>query len=394
MPSRLHLPTRRRPTAALLAAVAVSVVCFALGAASASAAVPFQFVGTQSSADPTESELERLGEAEVQTFRVQLSWAAVEPEKPTGCTSSRCTGHSYRWSRYDQMFEHAARNGVRLVPVLLGSPSWASSDSRWVPTYGKPGYATWKRQSFYDFAKAAAARYGTQGTFWTGKDYGVDSVRARYWQVWNEPNLPNYWWNQTSGSKTAVEYGQLLVGTDAALRAGDSRALTLSAGLPWSSSASLDPPPFLKTMFKSKPDSAAATDFVAIHPYARTPGLVIEGVRLTRSALNSTAASSRPIWLTEFGWAQSGPSSAFTVDVPTQARYLRDTYRGLLRYRTTYRIQGGIWFNLINVKRSPDRWYYHTGLFRSDRVTPWDSWWAMRCVTQGGTNFCRYGAPR
>ena len=384
--------TPRRATAGLLICLALTAF-LAITAASASAAPPEQFVGTQAWGNPTASELSRLGRAEVRVFRAQFSWRSVEPNRPTDCNDARtrCFKHDYRWGRYDRLFLRMAKAGVRPLPVLLGSPRWASPDGRWVPTFGKPEYKTWKRQAFYDFARAAAKRYGTKGTFWRNKSYATSAVRARFWQVWNEPNLPNYWWNQEDGRKTAVEYGQLLIGTDSALKAGNASSLTLTGGVPWSNHATLDPPSFLQRMYSSKPAASSATDFVAIHPYAGTPGLVIEGVRLARRALGSTAARSRPLWLTEFGWAQSGPSSTFTTSVKGQAKYLRDTYRALLKYRSTYGIKGAFWFNLINLKRSSDAWYYHTGLFRADRETPWDSWWALRCVTSGRADFCRYG---
>ncbi|MBW3653183.1 MAG: MBL fold metallo-hydrolase, partial [Actinobacteria bacterium] len=56
-----------------------------------------------------------------------------------------CSKHVYNWGRYDRLFADAARRGVRIVPVLLGSPRWAVGDSaerqRYVPVPGKPGYA-------------------------------------------------------------------------------------------------------------------------------------------------------------------------------------------------------------------------------------------------------------
>ena len=373
-----------RATAALL--VALAAVCVAVAAPDASAAPPSEFVGTQSWNDPTDSQLGRLSTAKVKVFRTTLSWQSVEPEAPTDCTASACATHSYRWARYDQMFDRAARKGVRLLPVLLASPSWATGDPRWVPVRGKSGYTNWKRQAFYDFAKAAAARYGSKGTFWQGKSYDTTAVRARYWQVWNEPNLPNYWWNKPSAS----EYAWLLERTAPAIKSADPSALIVSAGLPWSSSAPVKPPEFLAKVFSKS--SGARADYVAIHPYGKSPDSIITGVRYARSGLRNTTASSKPLWITEFGWADSGPRSSFTVSERYQARYLRETYRKLLAVRSSYGVKGAVWFNLVNVRRpaDSDAWFYHTGLFMSGGAAK-DSWYAFNCVNVGGATNCRYG---
>jgi hypothetical protein len=316
----------------------------------------------------------------VPVFRAQITWAEVEAEPPP---SSNRRQHKYNWVRYDAMFRRAATNGVRIVPVLLGSPSWASRDTRWLPVRGKPGYADWKRQAFYDFANAAAKRYGSTGVFWAEERARAGTrtpgaVRARFWQVWNEPNLKNYWWNDPD----AGEYAQLLRSTAPALKGGDPNAVVVAAGLPWSSYATMTPPQFIEKMFAER----ATADIVAIHPYGRNPDSVMTGVRATRSAVNKYRPTS-PIWLTEFGWASSGPSSTFTVSSGTQAWYLRLTYRKLFA-EPRLGVQSAIWFNLVDQRPpSKDAWYYHTGLFtRSGAAKP--SWRAMNCVTTGGEANC------
>ena len=84
------------------------------------------------------------------------------------------------------MFADAAANNVRILPVLIGSPRWAN----WKPQLPPKDAET--RRRFYQFAEAAVARYGPHGEFWRGKPYPA-SVRAVDWEVWNEPNLRNYW---------------------------------------------------------------------------------------------------------------------------------------------------------------------------------------------------------
>ena len=371
----------RRAAGGFLAPVALAVVCLALLAPTASAAPPSGFlVGTQSG-NPTETDMNRVGQADIPVFRAQITWASVEPKAPP---STNRRNHTYNWDRYDRLFEQAAKNGVRIVPVLLGSPSWASPDTRWLPVKSKSGTSyAWKRQAFYDFAMAATKRYGSNGEFWAERraEFGIGTpgaLRARHWQVWNEPNLKNYWWNDPD----AAEYAQLLRSTAPALKAGDPNAVVVAAGLPWSSYATMTPPQFIERMFANR----ATADIVAIHPYGRTPDSVMGGVRATRTSVNKYRPRS-PIWLTEFGWASSGPSSTFRVSEATQARYLRETYRKLWA-EPRLGVQSAMWFNLVDqTPPAKDAWYYHTGLFKlSGRAKT--SWLAMKCVIGSGT--CRY----
>jgi len=305
-------------------------------------------------------------------FRMQLSWASVESTRGT-----------YKWTRYDRIFEMAARRGISVMPVLLGSPDWVKhqacnycSKAQWPPM------TTSQRSAYYRFAEAAARRYGRNGTFWQGKTDLATSTRVRYWQVWNEPNLGNYW----NGRPSPRQYALMLLGTSDALHRGDANASVVAAGLPWSSSSNISPPDFLRTMFLYRPELRSKISTVAIHPYDASPDGVIEGVRLTRRALAGTEGRYKYIWLTEFGWA-TGPrdSRGFTISEYGQGRNLELTYNKLLAVRTQYRLKGAMWFNLWDLQ-NPDWWAERTGLWRANN-TPKPSWFRLNCVT--GTPLCR-----
>jgi polysaccharide biosynthesis protein PslG len=154
--------------------IATALALIALGAPAASAA-PARFVGLQDWKPLTEEKFGRIDRANVDLWRNIFVWATVEAEKGT-----------YRWTRYDRLFADAAANNVRIIPVLIGSPRWAN----WKPQLPPKDAAT--RRRFYQFAEAAVARYGPHGEFWRDKPYPA-SVRATDWEVWNEPNLRNYW---------------------------------------------------------------------------------------------------------------------------------------------------------------------------------------------------------
>ena len=78
-----------------------------------------------------------LRQSKVSTFRMQLELdvgRAREADRWLPNTSG-CNHKPYRWGRYDPIFVNAAKNGVRIMPVLLGSPSWAASKQQNPPMH-------------------------------------------------------------------------------------------------------------------------------------------------------------------------------------------------------------------------------------------------------------------
>jgi hypothetical protein len=368
-----------RQGAAVFTVLLVCIATLAWVAPSAFAAPPTWFVGTQSWHDPTEVDLNRLERARVGIFRMQLSWASVES-----------TRGRYNWSRYDRLIREAAERNVSIMPVLLGSPSWVKHQA-----YGGRAKAQYppmtrsQRDAFYRFARAAAQRYGRNGIFWKAHPELPESTQVRYWQVWNEPNLGNYW----NGRPSARQYALMLVGASDAARRGDPNALVVATGLPWSGGSNVSPPDFLRTMFTYRPDLRNRINSVAIHPYDASPDGVIEGVRLARRGLSGTEGRYKNLWLTEFGWATGTASQiradrrGFTVSESTQGRNLELTYNKLLSVRTRYRIKGAMWFNLWDM-RNADWWAERTGLWRTNN-SPKRSWYRLACVTRTPDIPCR-----
>ena len=364
-----------RGLAAVAALLAVATVGLALAPARASAAAPSYFVGIQGWNPPTAAQMGKVKSARVQSYRLQLKWASVERRRPSGDCSPGSTScrHHYDWSGYDLLFARAATRGVRVLPVLLGSPRWAYSKET-TPPLGPVG-----RRSYYDFARAAAARYGPNGTFWAGR--GVPkAARAHYWQIWNEPNLPNYWWK---GRPNPAQYAKFLSGASDAANRGDSEVRIVVAGLPYSTiRGTIDPRNFLRGMFRADPRIYRKFTAVGLHPYARTPSLVLQAVRAMRITMNDIGRmGGKYLYLTEFGWATGRPDGRFQVHESTQADYLREALNGFIGARYRWNIRGAIWFSLIDL-RGADWWGERTGLLRSSGSEK-PSWSSLERVTGG-----------
>ncbi|MGG7377392.1 hypothetical protein ACQ7B2_00860, partial [Escherichia coli] len=82
--------------------------------------------GTQSIHDPSASDLQRLARGGAGSFRVNVDWRGVEP-----------TRGARQWSRYDTVMARAAQARLDVVAVIVGSPSFATHDSRQPPRSGQ-----------------------------------------------------------------------------------------------------------------------------------------------------------------------------------------------------------------------------------------------------------------
>lgn len=360
----------RRPSPGVVAGLLVSLALAAaatLAPASAFAAAPAGFVGLQSWNNPASGQFDVLRRAKVKVYRQQISWAVVQPRQ----------GKPYVWDRYDRIFANAGRQGITILPVLLGSPPWAARKAPYPPN------SLSNRRAFYRFAETAASRYGPNGAFWKERGINGAAVGARSWQVWNEPNLGNYW----NKRPNAAEYARLVRGTDQAIKRANAGATTILAGLPYSKYA-VAPADFLRAMFRADPKIYNAFGSAAVHPYARTPSYAIDyGVRPFRAALNRLLPRGvyRSIWVTEIGWATGRPDGRFQVREATQARNLEVFYNKLLAIRKSHRIKGAIWYSYAD-RPGADWWAERTGLLRtSGSAKP--SWYRLKCVT--GAPGCR-----
>jgi len=340
--------------------IATLLIC--LGPAShAAAGAPRAFYGVIPANDPDASEIARMGAGKVGTLRVNFVWAAVQPS----------AGSSYDWSHYDAIVGPAAEQGIRILPTVYSSPSWAAN---------KPNYPPSKAHmnDFRAFVQAAAARYGANGTFWSDHPT-TPKLQVTDWQLWNEVNSPSFWYRKPS----VKQYVGLLRVFHSGIKAGDPSADIVLAGLfrtPQIKNG-IDLDRYLPGIYRRK--AKGLFDAVAVHPYATTPHDALEAVKEARKIMNSFKDKRTPIWITEIGWATGGnPPTPLTVSPQRQATYLRKAFGMMAANRGRLGIAGVIWYSWRDVPGAI--WFYHTGLFTSD-FDPKPAWDAFTGLT-GGTS--------
>jgi hypothetical protein len=341
--------------------VIATTLSICLAAPAASHAAPRAFYGVIPATDPDSAEVARMGAGKVGTLRINLVWAAVQPD----------SADAFNWAHYDQVIGDAARNGISVLPTIYGSPSWAAARQNHPPSRQR-------LDEFRAFAQAVAERYGANGSFWM-LNPSIPKLPVIWWQLWNEVNSPSFWFSKPS----AKQYVALLRAFHDGVKAGDPSAKILLAGLFPTPMVKRGIPldRYLPAVYRrgAKP----LFDAAAVHPYATTPRDALHWVRELRRLMSRFKDKRTPIWVTEIGWATGGIRTPLTVSPKRQAAYLRKSFGLLAKNSGRLKIAGVIWYSLRDLPGGI--WFNHTGLFTED-FRPKPSWNAFVSLTGGSPN--------
>jgi hypothetical protein len=366
---RLRQPDRRiavgngnlRSRHLLGAILALLLLCSSAAPADAARA-PRTFYGVMAAQDPSAAEIARMGEGRIGTLRVNFVWSAVQPQESS----------ALNWSYYDTIIGEAAARGVQVLPTVYSSPPWAAKRTNHPPDKGH-------LDEFRTFVRASVQRYGPEGTFWATHP-SVSPLPVVWWQLWNEPNFPNFWYRKPN----AKQYVRLLRVFHAAVKAGNPAAKIVLAGLfptpgdQVKGGINLDP--YLTAIYRHR--GKPLFDAAAVHPYAGQPSVSLAFIRDARRIMARFRDKRTPIWVTEVGWASGGLRTPLTVGSRRQASYLRQTFGLLARNRKRLKIAGVIWYSWRDLPGGI--WFNHTGLFtQGNGAKP--AWKAFTRLTGGSS---------
>jgi hypothetical protein len=302
-----------------------------LPAAPAAASVPRDWLGVVADGPLTDPAADRRAEWDLLaasgagSVRTAFYWWDGQPAGPGAVD----------FAPYDRVVLAGAERGLAVVPVVQGTPGWATD------TPGDPGAPPRDPAQFAAFLTALVGRYGPRGTFW-GEHREVRRRPIRAWQVWNEPNLTRHW----SRRPFAPSYVKTLRAARRALRGADPGARAVLAGLPnfsWRA---------LRRIYRA--GGRGAFDVVALHPYTGRPRNVVQVVEIVRRVMRRYGDRRRPVWVTELSWpAAKGRAPApvgFETDDRGQARRLRAGLLRLAAARRRLRIERVYWYTWLSAE--------------------------------------------
>jgi Beta-galactosidase len=258
----------------------------------------------------------------VRWIREELRWPDVEPQPGV-----------FRWESFDRLLSTSTANGLHVLPLLIGTPSWAGPAELALPN---------DPRQFGEFAGQVAARYGPGGVFWRQHPRLDQSLAPQWFELWNEPYSPAF----TNGAVDPARYAQMVVAAGTAGRAANPRTRWLMAAdyLYGPASARSD---WLTAMYTAEPQLNQGFDGVAVHPYSfygptAGPSAAALAFRFDRigaiwTELAAHGAGNKPIWITELGWSTCA-TRPDCVSEHDQAQFFADAFAQLhTRYANVVR---------------------------------------------------------
>jgi hypothetical protein len=276
----------------------------------------------------------RAQAAGVQMVRLTANWSSIAPTRPANPRNP--ADPAYRWSRLDVAVQGAVAAGLDPFVTAQAAPRWAEGRDR--PKSAFPGSWRPSPTAYGDFMQALARRYD-----------GIAGPRVRYFQPWNEPNLPRYLapqWRRFSPQSPGW-YRRLLNAAYPRIKAVHAGNVVVAAGTapygdPPTTNNRMTPTRFLRELLERR----TSLDAIDHHPYATgsptAKALWAENVaipdlhklvRILRTAERRKTArpvGRKRVWVTEISW-DSRPPDPNGVPERTRARWLQDSLHSLWR---------------------------------------------------------------
>jgi hypothetical protein len=313
----------------------------------------------------SDRDLRRMSRAHLAAVRWGFRWAEVEKTKG-----------AYHWKITDETIGALANRGIRVLPVVSGSPAWAARTFGTAPVNTHAGRTGWRK-----FLKAAVKRYGPGGRYWTSPalyrhEFPTGPSRPiRAWQIWNEQNI-----KRGAQYVKPRKYRKLVSLAHHAVVKADPKARIVLGGMPgyvrthaWG---------YLKKLYKH-PRFRYKFDAVALHPYAPDVHLVLVQIDRMRRLMMRKHDGHASLWITELGWGSKHPSKDKPINQGPkgQKRLLRQTFPLLKAARHRWGIGHAYWYKWRDPPPGTPGCTFcgSSGLFRSNQ-DPKPAWRAFKQV--------------
>jgi hypothetical protein len=202
-----------------------------------------------------EQEFAMMRQAGIGWARTDFDWTTVQPRQDV-----------WNFSMFDATIDKAEQAGIKILPILAYDVAWA-----------RPAYK--HLDMWLDYVRRTVERY---------KD------RLRYWEVWNEPDLEQFW----TETPDPANYTILLKATYTEIKKIDPELTVVLGGL------SGIPYDYIEGIYKA--GGAAYFDVMAVHPYrypeAPEARSLADDLATLRELMARYGDADKPVWITEIGW--------------------------------------------------------------------------------------------
>jgi hypothetical protein len=173
--------------------------------------------------------LQRAAAAGSNVVLMNIGWVAPNtPTKPPGFDALDPASPDYDFTNADAAVKQATADGLRVILEFTGAPQWAEGPN--MPSTATPG--TWEPndQDIEQYATALATRYS--GHFPDPTDPSQMLPKVWAFELWNEPNLPEYLSPQWSHGHpvSPVIYRGMLNAFYKGIKSRNPGALVVTAG--------------------------------------------------------------------------------------------------------------------------------------------------------------------
>jgi hypothetical protein len=347
-------------------AVSASEDASSAGERTTASRMPIGFYDDEQIFGRTDWAFKQLKSLRAGIVRITIDWSAVARRRPADAADP--SDPAYKWTVIDDVVTQAAKNKMRVVAAIYGTPRWAGRGKNRLPR---------RITDLRLFAFAAATRYS--GTFEIGEGEGEGETMRRLpsirsWLAWNEPNNPVFLkpqWKMVRRAwraQSAFDYAKICSAVWAGVHSTGLRGEKVACGVtgprgndaPRSSRASTSPLVFMRWLQRA---GLRRFDAYAHHPYyggkwetpttrpknPKATAIVLGNIDLLVKEVNRLYGRRTRLWITEFGYQTAPPRDSFGLTYAKQASWLRQSFNIAKR---NPRIDMFLWFLLKDDSRA------------------------------------------
>ena len=228
-------------------------------------------------------DLDACRRAGATVLRISFSWSEMEPEPGR-----------YDFAFWDEVVPLAVDEyRIRVIPYVCYTPAWASAEPAAATVWTTPPRDP---ADFGRFVGALVRRY---------------KVRLHSWELWNEPDIPEFW------TGTPAQFAALLREGSRAVRAADPTARVVLGGI-------AKHPEYLRTLLRDEGVSPLV-DVINCHAYFETwHGDPIEALTTYIRRISDLIAehgAGQALWMAEVGYSNYRPEGSGRVSAAYRARH-------------------------------------------------------------------------